>query len=199
MQTMLIKCGYSCGSSGADGDFGSNTLAALKKFQTENGLTVDGIYGPKSKAKLTKLYTAATKPTTPTTTKTTEQIAKEVIDGKWGNGDERKKKLEAAGYNYRTVQNKVNELLGGGSKTVTSTATNTNVKIDYARSFSKSIAKTYTTTANLNLRAGASTSKTVITVIPKNTKVTCYGYYTGSWYYIKYGNYTGFCSKDWLR
>lgn len=199
MQKMLIKLGYSCGSSGADGDFGNNTLAALKKFQTENGLTVDGVYGPKSKAKLTELYTAATKPATSTTTKTTEQVAKEVIDGKWGNGDERKKKLEAAGYNYRTVQDKVNELLGGGSKTVTSTATNTNVKVDYAHSFSKSIARTYTTIANLNLRAGASTSKTVITVIPKGKKVTCYGYYTSDWYYVKYGDYTGFCSKDWLQ
>lgn len=199
MQKMLIKLGYSCGSAGTDGDFGSNTLAALKKFQKENGLTVDGIYGPKSKAKLTELYNTATKPVTSTTAKTTEQVAKEVINGKWGNGDERKKKLKAAGYNYNTVQDKVNELLGGGSKTVTSTATNTNVKVDYAHSFSKSIAKTYTTTANLNLRAGASTSKTVITVIPKGKKVTCYGYYTGDWYYVKYGDYTGFCSKNWLQ
>lgn len=199
MQKMLIKLGYSCGSAGADGDFGNYTLAALKKFQIENGLTVDEIYGPKSKAKLTELYTAATKLATPTTTKTTEQIAKEVIDGKWGNGDECKRKLEAAGYNYNTVQNKINELLGGGSKTVTSTATNTKVKIDYARSFSKSIAKTYITTANLRLRAGASASKTIITVIPKGKKVTCYGYYTGDWYYVKYGDYTGFCSKDWLQ
>lgn len=199
MQKMLIKLGYSCGSYGADGDFGNYTLAALKKFQTENGLTVDGIYGPKSKAKLTELYTAAIEPATSTTTKTTEQIAKEVINGKWGNGDERKKKLEAAGYNYSTVQNKVNELLGCGSKTVTSTATNTNVKVDYAHSFSKSIARTYTTIANLNLRTGASTSKTVITVIPKGAKVNCYGYYTGGWYYVQYGNHTGFCSKDWLR
>ena len=60
MQTMLIKCGYSCGSAGADGDFGKDTEAALKKFQKVNGLAVDGIYGSKSKAKLTKLYKAAT-------------------------------------------------------------------------------------------------------------------------------------------
>ena len=40
-----------------------------------------------------------------------EQIAKEVINGKWGNGAERKAKLEAAGYNYSEVQAKVNELL----------------------------------------------------------------------------------------
>lgn len=43
--------------------------------------------------------------------KTIDEIAKEVIKGKWGNGKSRKKKLEAAGYNYREVQDKVNEIL----------------------------------------------------------------------------------------
>ena len=36
---------------------------------------------------------------------------KEVINGLWGNGDDRKNKLTAAGYNAEDVQNKVNELL----------------------------------------------------------------------------------------
>ena len=56
MQTMLIACGYSCGSSGVDGDFGKNTEAAVKAFQTAAGLTVDGIYGPVTKAALEKAY-----------------------------------------------------------------------------------------------------------------------------------------------
>ena len=56
MQKMLIACGYNCGSSGADGDFGKKTLAALRKFQTDNKLVVDGIYGPKTKAKLELVY-----------------------------------------------------------------------------------------------------------------------------------------------
>ena len=56
MQTMLIACGYSCGSAGADGDFGNNTLAAVKAFQKDKGLTVDGIYGPVTKAALEKAY-----------------------------------------------------------------------------------------------------------------------------------------------
>ena len=43
--------------------------------------------------------------------KTVEQLAKEVIDGKWGNGEERKKRLTEAGYNYNEVQKKVNQLL----------------------------------------------------------------------------------------
>jgi N-acetylmuramoyl-L-alanine amidase len=45
-------------------------------------------------------------------TKSVEDIAKEVIAGKWGNGNERKNKLEKAGYNYNKVQEKVDELLG---------------------------------------------------------------------------------------
>ena len=42
-------------------------------------------------------------------------IAQEVIDGKWGNGDDRKKKLTAAGYDYSAVQAKVNEILKGSA------------------------------------------------------------------------------------
>lgn len=43
--------------------------------------------------------------------KTVTELAKEVIAGKWGNGQDRKNRLTAAGYNYTAVQNKVNELL----------------------------------------------------------------------------------------
>ena len=62
MQTMLIQRGYSCGASGADGKFGNGTLAALRVFQRDNGLTVDGVCGPKTWAALqstepTKRYT----------------------------------------------------------------------------------------------------------------------------------------------
>ena len=58
MQKMLIALGYSCGSSGADGDFGSNTLKAVKAFQKDYGLSVDGLYGVKSKAQLESAYKA---------------------------------------------------------------------------------------------------------------------------------------------
>ena len=58
MQKMLIACGYSCGSAGADGSFGDKTLAAVKAFQKAAGLTVDGIYGPVTKAALEKAYKA---------------------------------------------------------------------------------------------------------------------------------------------
>lgn len=53
------------------------------------------------------------KTTTPTTTKkSVDEIAKEVLAGKWGNGAERKRKLTQAGYNYAEVQAKVNALSG---------------------------------------------------------------------------------------
>ena len=44
--------------------------------------------------------------------KSIEEIAKEVIQGKWDNGEARKQKLEAEGYDYYAVQQKVNALLG---------------------------------------------------------------------------------------
>ena len=53
---MLISCGYSCGSYGADGDFGDGTLNALKAFQKQHGLSVDGLYGKNSKTVLEQLY-----------------------------------------------------------------------------------------------------------------------------------------------
>lgn len=43
--------------------------------------------------------------------KSDTEIAKEVIAGKWGNGSERRQRLEAAGYNYNAVQQIVNQLL----------------------------------------------------------------------------------------
>lgn len=47
-----------------------------------------------------------------TNNKSLDEIAKEVIKGKWGNGETRKKKLTEAGYNYDKVQKRVNQLLG---------------------------------------------------------------------------------------
>lgn len=44
--------------------------------------------------------------------KTIDELAKEVIAGKWGVGAVRKERLEKAGYNYTQVQNRVNALLG---------------------------------------------------------------------------------------
>ena len=48
--------------------------------------------------------------------KSTSEIAKEVIQGKWGNGAERKKALTDSGYDYDTIQNEVNRILNEKEK-----------------------------------------------------------------------------------
>lgn len=42
--------------------------------------------------------------------KSVDELAREVLQGKWGNGAERKKRIEAAGYDYDAIQKKVNQL-----------------------------------------------------------------------------------------
>ena len=55
--------------------------------------------------------------------KSVDEIAQEVIAGKWGNGSERRERLTAAGYDYSTVQARVNEIMGGGSASATPSKT----------------------------------------------------------------------------
>lgn len=49
--------------------------------------------------------------------KSIDEIAKEVIAGKWGNGKDRQTAITKAGYNYDAVQAKVNEILSGKKTT----------------------------------------------------------------------------------
>lgn len=74
-----------------------------------------------------------------TTNKSNEEVAQEVINGLWGNGEVRRNRLTTAGYNAQEVQNRVNELL------------NSNNEITYiVRSGDtlEAIAKRYNTTVN---------------------------------------------------
>jgi flagellum-specific peptidoglycan hydrolase FlgJ/N-acetylmuramoyl-L-alanine amidase CwlA len=71
MQKMLIACGYSCGKWGADGDWGSATDQAVLAFQRDHGLSVDGVYGPKTKAALTAEYAKKNEKVTPAPAQTT--------------------------------------------------------------------------------------------------------------------------------
>lgn len=45
---------------------------------------------------------------------TIDELAHEVINGKWGNGEERKNRLIKAGYDYSAIQRRVNELIKKG-------------------------------------------------------------------------------------
>lgn len=144
-----------------------------------------------------------------TSTKSVEEIAREVIAGKWGSGSERKNRLQAAGYAYSAVQAKVNEILGSGaasSGTAPQTpATGSTGKVCAAEKFDRSIAGTYTVTANVgvNVRTGPGAGYDIIKAVPKNTKVNNYGYYSirggVKWYYIRIGATVGFVSSAYLK
>lgn len=73
-------------------DNAENMLAKLKKA---------GING----------FVTTTNATAPTPKKTVDELAREVIRGDWGVGAERKRRLTAAGYDYNTVQQRVEQML----------------------------------------------------------------------------------------
>ncbi len=73
-----------------------------KKKLTDAGYSYNEV-----QAEVKKLLNKTSAPTK----KSNEEIAREVIVGKWGNGEERKSKLKAAGYNPTVIQKIVNELI----------------------------------------------------------------------------------------
>lgn len=90
------------------------------------------------------------------------------------------------------------------AKTNTNTNTDRNrTNIYTAYDFDKSIARTYHTTVNQNVRKGWSTKAPIIVTMPRGSSFTCYGYHTGDWYYgianVMGKNYTGFAYKGYLR
>lgn len=90
-----------------DGIAGPKFTKAVKNFQKDNECTADGKITAKNKTwkkLLGMTYCVAKK-------KTIDEIAKEVIAGKWGNGTDRKNRLTAAGYNASEVQKRVNAIL----------------------------------------------------------------------------------------
>lgn len=145
----------------------------------------------------------------PVAKKSVSVIAKEVIAGKWGNGDTRKKKLKEAGYNYDEIQKEVNKIVNTPSKTTTESI-KTKKKVTAtckAQKKDTKLAGTYKTTANLYCRNDAGTNKKALCKIPKGTSVMNYGYYnlSGStkWLYIQVVlngvTYTGFSSSKYLK
>ena len=77
--------------------------------ERKNRLTASGYNYNEVQAEVNKLL-GKTSVITPAKKSNTE-IAREVIQGKWGNGATRKAKLKAAGYDYNAVQKEVNRLL----------------------------------------------------------------------------------------
>ena len=98
---------------GVIGDSG-NAYGRHLHFEVATGYSSTTRIDPTSY--LTKpIYEEPVQPTEPD--KSVDELANEVIAGKWGNGQERKDKLTAAGYDYNAVQSKVNELLSSSQPT----------------------------------------------------------------------------------
>ena len=104
----LIECGF-ISDAGDMKVFNSGIDKLAKGILECFGIGVQSTSKPTTSKPVTK----------PTAKKTVEQIAKEVLAGKWGNGDTRKQKLKTAGYDYNAVQAKVNELCGVTSRPTT--------------------------------------------------------------------------------
>lgn len=79
LQTMLIGLGYSVGPDGADGDFGTNTYYAVRRFQIENQLEVDGIVGDATWAALEKATKKEEEPK-PSPSKDEETVPKKSLN-----------------------------------------------------------------------------------------------------------------------
>lgn len=95
---------------------GNKNNAVARRTIAVNGRYIRGYGVPK--------YEAEAAGNTAATTKSVTEVAKEVVAGKWGNGEDRKNRLVAAGYNYTEVQNQVNTILKGttATKSVTEVA-----------------------------------------------------------------------------
>lgn len=142
------------------------------------------------------------------TSKDIETIAREVIAGLWGNGEQRKNALERNGLDYSEVQAKVNEILNGPATTKPQDPKPDKIESScYATSKDGSLAGTYITTDDLYCRNDAGTNKKALCLIPRGTKVQNYGYYSTfngvKWLLIQFTldgvQYTGFSSSLYLK
>lgn len=142
--------------------------------------------------------------------KTLEQIVHEVILGVWGKGEERKKKLAAAGYSYEEVQGAVNRYLKEGAVEGAKPTVDADSRVesaDDATMYDLAVSSPYKATANVNMRNGAGTAHKVMIVIPKGAEVSCYGRYSMNgktkWLYCRINmdkvSYNGFISAQYLE
>lgn len=129
--------------------------------------------------------------------KSNEEVANDVIKGLYGNGEERKKKLAAEGYDYNAVQSIVNKLVNTGN--------NSKSKVAPAQSRDNSLTGGYVVTASaLNMRftPGLLTNTNVIRVLNKGQVVQNYGYYSTidgvKWLYVAFGSETGYVDSRYV-
>lgn len=108
----LVSFAFNVGSINQLTASGTRTLEQISSkitaYNKSGGRVIAGLV--KRRAKEKELFDT---PTSTTVKKRNEEIAKEVVAGKWGNGNARKTALTKAGYDYKTIQTLVNKLLKG--------------------------------------------------------------------------------------
>ena len=108
----LVSFAFNVGSINQLTASGTRTLEQISSkitaYNKSAGRVIAGLV--KRRAKEKELFDT---PTSTTVKKSNEEIAKEVVAGKWGNGNARKTTLTKAGYDYSTIQTLVNKLLKG--------------------------------------------------------------------------------------
>lgn len=113
----VANYGNDDGSNHGCPDVGYWGVVAMHQY-TSNPLDKDEFFGD---ANAWRAYAGASgsapAPAPKPSKKSNEQIADEVIAGKWGNGQDRKNRLIAAGYDYQAIQDIVNKKMGGGGST----------------------------------------------------------------------------------
>jgi hypothetical protein len=131
--------------------------------------------------------TAPTKPTTEaphkpqnTALKSEDEIAREIIAGKWGNGKERQQRLTEAGYNYESIQAIVNKLLAKPASEKKDTF----------------IGKVSTARLPLNVRSGAGTKYPVKKMLQKGSEIELYRTNYNGWYKLADGS--GYVSANYI-
>ena len=116
----LLNNGSNSSSSNSSGSNSSNITAIAKEViqgkygngnDRKRALESRGYNYNEVQAEVNRLLNGGSSSSSSSSKKSIDTIAREVIQGKWGNGNDRKKRLESAGYNYREVQNRVNQLL----------------------------------------------------------------------------------------
>lgn len=113
------KCGY-LGSYGI-WQYDAGNVAGISVLCDRDIGYVD--YSQEIKRKGLNGYSANASDTSQSgVTKTVDELAREVINGKWGIGQDRYNRLTSAGYSYADVQNRVNEILYKPAKTLSEIA-----------------------------------------------------------------------------
>ena len=103
----LVSFAYNVGNIKKLTADGTRTIEEISvhmlDYVKSGGLVINGLV--KRRAKERELFN--------TPVKSNEELAREVLDGKWGNNEARKKALTNAGYDYYAVQHIVNKILKG--------------------------------------------------------------------------------------